>query len=105
MLGKCIECGFENDCIIVENELCAECNEDTEICNNCKYPCRTEKEIERMRINESKEEKQMDFTDILKNEIKRTINWDDLNIAVAYVKDRELIKNCDDVLIWNRFKV
>jgi hypothetical protein len=46
----------------------------------------------------------MDFTDILKNEIKRTINWDDLNIAAAYVKDRELIKNCDDVLIWNRFK-
>jgi hypothetical protein len=46
----------------------------------------------------------MDFTDILKTELKRTINWDDLNIISVYVKDRELIRNCKDVLIWDRVK-
>ena len=46
----------------------------------------------------------MEFTDILKNEIKRTINWEDLNIIEAYVKDRELIKDCNDILIWDKTK-
>ena len=41
MIGICIECGFENDCINTESELCAECNDDTITCSKCKYPCRS----------------------------------------------------------------
>jgi len=46
----------------------------------------------------------MDFTDILKTELKRTVNWNDLNIISVYVKDRELIRSCNDVIIWDRVK-
>jgi hypothetical protein len=48
MIGKCEECGFEGHCISVINDLCAECDENVEMCNNCECRCRLKEEQERI---------------------------------------------------------